>query len=273
MKVYIPKGHRFALVVLINSKETKLMKTLKRFKTPLIALLVAGAFTACSSDDDAPGQIEDQGKLGIYAKATYSPGVQRPDEANRATIVELSKFLINIEEIELEYDEVIDGDRFYNWDNDIELKGPFEVDLLANSPMQLVNVRLPYGRLEEIEFEFDKSENPNSELYKQSMRMEGAINGMPFVFWHDFEDEIELEFDDDNGNGLVIDGQNSIVIDFNLNPVLDPTRGVDLSTAVDGNGDGVIEISPRDNDGNRALAEEMKRAIKKQIDILEDLYD
>lgn len=63
------------------------------------------------------------------------------------------------------------------------------------------------------------------------------------------------------------------MISFNLTSVLDPTGGVDLSTAVDGNGDGIIESSPSDNDGSRALAEAMKQAIKSQIELLEDLYD
>lgn len=246
------------------------MKTLMKFKVAFFAIAVAGIFTACSSDDDSPNLDNNRGKLGVYAKANYTPSFNRGgDDA----VVELSSFWINIEEIELEYDDVIDQDNFYNSDDDIELQGPFALNILSPEPIEIINVNLPNGRLEEIEFEFGKNSNPDSDLYRQSMRMEGTINGTPFVFWHDFEDEIELEFDDDNGSGLIIGDENGIVITFDLNDVLNPTLGVDLSSAVDGNGDGVIEIGPRDSDGNQALAEAMKRAIKNQIELLEDLYD
>ncbi len=248
------------------------MNPLKNFKPTLLALVVAGTFTACSDDDPAPELNDGTGRLGIYASANYSPTGDR-NNATSATVVELSRFLVNFEEIELEYDEIFEDDPYYDSDDDIELKGPFEVDMLSPDPVEILNIAVPNGRLEEIEFEFDKSEDPDSDLFKKSMLMDGTINGVPFVFWHDFEDEIELEFDEDNGNSLIINDENNILISFNLNGVLDPTLGVDLSEAVDGNGDGIIEISPVDPDGNQALAAAMKRAIKNQIELLEDLYD
>lgn len=249
------------------------MNLLKNFKAPLIAIVVAGAFTACSSDDDKGPELENgKGRLGIYASASYSSTGGRNNVAGNS-VIELSKFLVNIEEIELEYDDIIDDDNFYNGDDDIELKGPFELNLLTPNPVQIVTVDLPNGRLEEIEFEFDKNENPNSELFKQTIRMEGTVNGIPFVFWHDFEEELELEFDDNGPGGVILNDEHGIVINFNLTTVLDPTLGVDLSTAVDGNGDGIMEISPSDNDGNRELAEAMKQAIKNQIELLEDFFD
>lgn len=249
------------------------MNLLKNFKAPLVAIFVAGAFTACSSDDDKGPELENgKGRLGIYASASYSPTAGK-NNLNE-NVVQLSKFLVNIDEIELEYDDIIGDDYFYNSDDDIELKGPFELDLLSLTPVEIVVIDLPNGRLEEIEFEFDKNENPESELYKQTIRLEGTIDGAPFVFWHDFEEDLELEFDDDdNSNGVIFNDENSVLINFNLTALLDPTTGVDLSTAVDGNGDGIIEISPSDSDGNRALAGAMKQAIKNQIELLEDLYD
>ena len=249
------------------------MNLLKNFKAPLLAIVAVGAFTACSSDDDNGPDLESgKGRLGIYAAASYSPTGDKNNIAGNS-VIELSKFLVNIDELELEYDAIIDDDNFYNGDNDIELKGPFELNLLSPNPVQIVTVDLPNGRLEEIEFEFDKNENSNSELFKQTIRMEGTVNGVPFVFWHDFEEELELEFDDNGAGGVILNDEQGIVINFNLTTVLDPTLGVDLSTAVDGNGDGLIEISPSDNDGNRALAQAMKQAIKNQIELLEDFLD
>lgn len=238
-------------------------------RASVFVLALSGLFVACSDDD--PVIVENGGRLNIAAQATYAPLTGDRSNIQSPSSVELSKFLVNFSEIELEFEDVIDGDRMYTSSNDIELRGPFEVNLLQPSPLTLVNLEVPNGRLNEIEFEFDKSENSGSELYKQSMRIEGTIDNVPFVFWHDFEEEIELEFDG-GPNPVIADDQNSIVINFDLTPVFD-TSTIDLSIASDGNGDGVIEISPNDPDGNRVLAEAIKTAIKNQIEVYEELHD
>ncbi|NGX84343.1 hypothetical protein [Aequorivita sp. KMM 9714] len=245
------------------------MNLIKNFKKPLLAIALAGAFTACSDDDDSLSVEDGNGKLGIYASANYSSNAGKNTVLD-GPVVELSKFLINLEEIELEYDDIIGDDNFYNSEEEIELKGPFELDLLSPTPVVITIVDAPNGRLEEIEFEFDKNENPDSEIYEQSIRMEGTIDGVPFVFWHDFEEELEVEFDEGETNTVISNDQNSVVINFDLNSVFDATTGVDLSNAVDGNGDGVIEISPNDEDGNRDIADAMKEHIKDKIDLLDD---
>lgn len=252
--------------------KTKLMKLIKNLKFSLIALVLSGVFVACSSDDSA-GESPNYGRLSVEAQASYSPLGDKQYANRSSSVIELSRFLVNFSEIELEFDDIIDDDNRYGGDDDIELKGPFELDILSPVPVPLGEFRVPNGRLEEIEFEFDKSSNPDSDLFNQSMRMEGTIDGTPFVFWHDFEDEIELEFDDDNDNSVVSGDLNHVLINFDLNQVLNSSPGVDLSLAVDGNNDGIIEIGPRDEDGNNALAEAMKRAIKNQIELLEDMYD
>ncbi len=248
------------------------MNTIQKLKTSFLALVAVSAFTACSDDDTTPSVDNDKGKLGIYASASYAPN-KNTNTAGRTASVEVSRFRVNLEEIELEYDEIIDENNLYNSEDEIELRGPFEVDLLSPEPVRIVDITLPNGRLEEIEFEFDKSDNPASELHNKSMLMEGTINDIPFVFWHDFEEEIEIEFDDDGAYTVINNDENGILINFDLYAVLNGTPSVDLSLATDGNGDGIIEISPSDTDGNQALAEALKQAIKQQIDILEEQYD
>lgn len=234
-------------------------------KFGVLALSLATVFTACSSDDDAAPSA-NEGTLKISAKANYQKAMSRTGES-----VTLSKFLVNFKEIELERkgndsdDPNFDG--FYGSDDDIELKGPFEVNLLSGKSIQLIDIKIPNGIYEEIEFEFDKSEDSESELFEKSMKMTGEINGKPFVFWHDFEDDIEIDFGND-GKYLVIDNNTQeVVINFNLNAVIDV---VNLSTATDNDGDGIITISPNDEDGNRTLAKVLKEAIKAQINLLDD---
>lgn len=232
------------------------MNVIKTMKIGAVALSLAFAFTACSSDDDAPAS--DRGTLKIAAKASYTNALNKAGDN-----ISLTKFLVNFKEIELEL-----KDGFYTSDDDIELKGPFEIDLLSGNVIPLINVDIPNGIYEEIEFEFDKSENPNSELLGKSMKMTGEINGIPFTFWHDFEDEIEIDFEDTSRN-LVIDNNTAeVVINFDLNAVL---AMVDLSTATDNDGDGTIFISPVDEDGNNDLAKKLRQAIKAQIKLMDDL--
>lgn len=50
-----------------------------------------------------------------------------------------------------------------------------------------------------------------------------------------------------------------LVFNFDLNQVLSQ---VDLSSAVDGNGNGIIEIGPDDTDGNNVLAQSLNDHIE-----------
>lgn len=242
---------------------------MKKLKLGALALSLAFGFTACSSDDSS-SPAANHGTLKIAANASYGDLGSRTTSSVNENIT-LSSFMINIEEIELEFADDYEGlGNYYDSDDDIELKGPFEYDLLSGESFDLVDIVIPNGVFEEIEFEFDKSKNPDSELFGKSMLLKGEINGVPFVFWHDFEEEIEIDYEDAEQN-LVIDNNTlEVAIHFNLNAVL---SAVDLTTATDNDGDGVITISPSDEDGNNALARALKEAIKDQIELMEDMYD
>lgn len=231
------------------------MNVLKKMKFGVVALSLTTVFMACSSDDDVKNP--DQGYLKIAAKASYTPAASRG-----ADHVSLSNFLINFKEIELEI-----ANAHYNSDDEIELKGPFEMDLLASNAVQLVDIEIPNGIYEEIEFEFDKSKNQNSELLGKSMLLKGQINGVDFIFWHDFEDEIEIDYEDANQQLVIDNDTKEVLIDFDVNAVLGM---VDLSSATDGDGDGLITISPQDTDGNQGLANALKLAFKAQIKLLDN---
>ncbi|MCK0124988.1 DUF4382 domain-containing protein [Gelidibacter sp. F2691] len=235
---------------------------MKKMKFGALALSLALVFTACSEDDTVDESTT--GALKITARANYDHVLNKTGE-----LVQLEKFLVNFKEIELERseksDDVLDG--FFGSDDDVELKGPFEIDLLSGNSIPLASVKIPNGVYEEIEFEFDKSENKNSELFGKSMKLMGQINGTPFEFWHDFDEEIEIDYEDSNKNLVIYNTINEVVINFDLNSVLGM---IDLSSATDANDDGLISISPNDEDGNNDLAELLKEAIKAQIDLMED---
>jgi hypothetical protein len=164
-------------------------------------------------------------------------------------------------------DDGDDNDGSYGSDDDFELNGPFELSLNSDV-ITVINVEIPVGEYEEVEFEMDRSTNPNSDLFQKSILMRGTILGTEFEFFHTFSEEFEVDYED-AGQNLVIteDNNNTIIFEFDLTSVF---NSVDLSGATDGNENGVIEISPEDSDGNRQLANRIKNAIKDFVDLLDD---
>ncbi len=250
------------------------MKT-KSFKSVLgIALGCGLIFASCSKDNEEdlnpndPSQITEMATVNLKAKGTFNSASSKGLSLKTLnTNLEISDFLVNIKEVELEFDDDSwTGDKYYCSDDEIELKGPFELDLLGNE-ITFAFVELPQARYEELEFEFDKSKNTSSELFGKTVLVRGTIDGFPFEFWHDFDEEVEIDFEDENKYILITEDNNNITINFDLTGILE---GVDFTKAQDGNGDGLIEISPKDNDGNRAIANQIKNRIKDFIDLLDD---
>ncbi|HLV39911.1 hypothetical protein [Xanthomarina sp.] len=236
-----------------------------------LSLLTVAFISSCSNDND--DKINGQGNLQLKIGSNMPSSTSKTYANSRGTnsTLEISDFLINIKEFELEFDDDYNmgGNGYYGSDDEIEFEGPFELNVLSNEFI-IVDVTIPNGVYEEIEFEFDKSENANSLLYNKSILIKGTIDTVPFVFWHDFEDEIEVDFEDTDINIIINNDNNQLTINFDLAGVFDGLTGVDLSEAVDGNGDGVIEISPIDTDGNNQIAQQIKEKLKLMIDLLDD---
>ena len=141
----------------------------------------------------------------------------------------------------------------------LKLRGPFEIELL-NGPVNLVATNIPQDVFEEVEFKLDKNEMASSEMFNKSIQIKGTIDGKPFIFWHNVEEEFEVDYKDAVNNITVGENNVSIVLDFDLDSAL---SNIDLSSAKDGNGNGIIEISPIDTDGNQSLANLFKELTKR----------
>ena len=196
---------------------------MKNVKALLGILFLVLTMAACSSDDS--GSNNGNNQLRIKASAVYSPTANR--SANGAAINEnviLTSFKINIKEIEFEFaedyyddndndddddndgydddDNSYDDDGFYGDDDEFELSGPFELDLLNQSSV-VTTVTIPNGIYEEVEFKLDKNNNSSSEMFNKSIEIKGTIGGIPFVFWHNVEEDFEIDYEDTNQNLVV----------------------------------------------------------------------
>lgn len=263
------------------------MFTLKSITGNLAIALIFSLFLISCSSDEADGN----GTLKLSAKTSVNNSSAKTASTSKSinTDVFVSDFRVNIAEFELELDESeyeaegeieiesgesefefeweIDG--YYDYEDEFELEGPFELDLLAGE-INFLTVDVPNGDFEELEFKFDRSTDPNSDLFGKSVLIQGTINDIPFIFWNDFEDEVEVDFEESEFDISIRSNTEGITIEFDLSMIFDVVSGVDLSQAADGNENGTIEISPEDSDGNNALAESIRERIKTAIDLLDD---
>lgn len=271
------------MVALLNPK--KLLIMLKEFLTKLnlqrFAILFLITIVIGCSKDESPST---SGNLSISAKSTFSNASGKSftgKSVNNDLIV--TDFRLNLKEFELEFDveepgddyqgdenDQWDDDGYYDFQDEIELEGPFELDLLAPQ-VNFIDVSMPMANFEELEFKFDASnKDTSSDMFEKSVLIQGTYQGTPFIFWHNFDDEVEVDFEDPAFDIAISTTPEGIVIDFDLSLIFDATAGVDLSQAADGNADGTIEISPSDPDGNNELAQSIRDAIKASIDLLDD---
>ncbi len=264
----------------MNTKEIN-----KRLNIAIALTICALLFlVSCSDNNDTP-YSDNKGQLRISAKSTYTNTSGKSNTVNKVSVndLEITKLLLNIKELELEVDNDTDSDTDTDnenddsWDDDgaldaddeLELAGPFEIDLLSGK-VTFLDAALPTGTFEELEFKFAPSTDTTSVLFEKSILIEGNINGTPFVFWHNFKEEVEVDFEDTQVDFEISESGNDITVVFDINQVFDLSTGIDLSTVSDGNGDGVIEISPNDPDGNNDVAQNIKNKIKSTIDLLDD---
>ena len=147
--------------------------------------------------------------------------------------------------------------------------GPWELDLL-NQTTPITTVNIANGTYEEVKFKLNKSLDSSSELFNKTVEIRGTINGTPFVYWHNFESEFEIDYEETAQNLVVSNGSFDLIININMDEVL---SNVDLTSAVDGDGDGLIEIGPDDTDGNNALAQQLNDEMDDATDMDDDQDD
>lgn len=239
---------------------------MKKLKSLLAIILLIVLLSSCSSDSGTT-----QNKMQIVAKATYTnPSSKNASEVGMNNDVVITSFKVNIREMQFSLAESDnddsdddsdddsgngdnDDDGDYDGDDEIGLNGPWELDLL-NQSAPVTTVTIANGTYEEVEFELSKNLVNTSPMYNRTIEIRGTINGTPFVFWHDEEADFEIDYEDMNQSLIVNNNSFDLVINIDLNQVLSQ---LDLTSATDGNGDGIIEISPNDTDGNNNLADDL----------------
>lgn len=247
------------------------MKTKKRSVVNLMTIMLLGSsvFVSCNNDDPAAS-----GTVILKADAASASGSTINGRTQATTVI--TDFKVSIREVEFEFDE---EDAHFSTDSsfndDVKLKGPFVLDVLEQNAFveqMVTTVTVPNAKYEEVEFKLHKNTSAG-EMEGKSILITGTIDGKPFVFWHDTDEEFEIDFED-AATDLVINGHTvAIAINFQLDQLFSTVKGgISLASATDGDGDGVIEINPgsTDNDGNKDLADAIKILLEDATDLIDD---
>ncbi len=239
------------------------MKMINLFRATIIISIVAFSYSCDKEDNDF-----QNGNAALKFQGVYN-SLQTKSAALSEVVIE--SFTINVNEIEFDFDD--DDDNNSLTYSDIKLKGPFEIDLVKDGRARVItlinDLNLPETGYDEIEFEFDKSENRNSDMYKKTVLIKGKIKGKPFIFFTDEEFDMEIEFKKPFD---LSDVENVIVmVSFNVQALFNPAQGgIDITSAQDKNGNGIIEIHEDDPDGNKNLADKIEDRLDDIIEAFED---
>ena len=228
----------------------------------LLLFLLTLAIMSCSKDNNSEGGIN----LKVSA---VNPNVSRSTISQKTMMAEVifTDFRISIRDVVFKNDD----DNNSSLDTDeIQFRGPYQIDLLNNSnalSQTIGNAFVPDGRYKELRFKFHKDEDLSStdNLFDRSIYIEGTIDGVHFVFWHDTSENLDVG----RSTGIVVqDGVVNFTVQFDISQFLSSLNQIDLSQATDDNDDGLIEISPNDQDGNQDIAKDLKDNIKFAADLM-----
>jgi hypothetical protein len=249
------------------------MKT-KKITQMIIAVFVIALTFSCSKDNSNLAPVASTGTVALKAKATVNnTAAKNSSFAKGLSTLNITSFKINLKNIEFgvnetEGDLVNPNDSIYH---SLELDGPFLLDLASgNTSVDIANVEVPNNVYDKVKFELNKNTDPNSSIFGKSIEIKGDINGVPFVFWSDVEEEMEINFSALNTNIVVNGSTSTTTINFDLSTIFGATSTIDFTAAVDGNSDGIIEISPNNIDGNADLADLIKNLLEKGTDLEND---
>lgn len=247
---------------------------MKIFRNVLFAVLGLAVFASCSSDDDEKVIPEgEKSTVQVVLKSIMSNEVTTYATANESNPLNLEQLYINIAEIEFD----VADDKVYS---DVELEGPFPIDLLSEKAMNgwtLSTTTVPNGTYEEIEFEFDVYKGDNEDfknLLGNTIYASGSFdlgeNAVPFVIKSEEEMEVELEYEN---RPLVLDGESTKVF-INLN-LIKVVSELIKNAAIDFVGatleeDGSILI---DKNTNENILEKFEDALEAAFEAIEDAHE
>lgn len=224
-----------------------------------IFVLIAIAISSCSDNTATSGNVS------IKATAVSSTGKTSSTARTAASTVVITDFKVNIGNIKLETDM---EDEMHSTDpmhEDVKLIGPFLLDLLdPNKPLSqfITSVAVPNAKYEEIKFNFTKSLIAG-DLEGKTFLIKGTINDKPFVIWSAENIELEMDFMDPSKDFAINDNSVALNIKIQLDALMAKINYLaNQGLLLDTDGDGIIEITTRNDDGHSSFGHQIKELLE-----------
>ncbi len=231
-------------------------------KKILILAVLVMMISSCTENSST----SKNGNVTLKAAAVSTSGLTFSTGRLASTVV-ITDFKVNIGNIKFETDEDDDN---YDEDlnhQDVKLIGPFLLDLLDPNKtltQSITTLAIPNAKYEEIKFKFETSIEVG-EMFGKSILIKGSINGKPFVFWSAKDVELEMDFENP-AKDFIVNGSNiSLTIKMRLDAVMNKiTELAGQNLLRDTDGDGLIEISTGNDDGNHDIGEQLRELLEQE---------
>lgn len=227
----------------------------------ILGLLVIIA-SSCSNNTPSTN-----GNVALKASAVSTTGTSLTARTATTSTAIITDFKINVGSIKF---DTAKDDVMHEKDSvheDSKLVGPFLLDLLdPNKPLSqlITSVNVPNAKYEAIKIKFEKS-IVAGDMSGKTYLIKGTINGKDFLIWSDKDVELKMHFADPAKDFTVSSNDTSLNIKIQLDAIMAKlTTLANQGLLLDGNGNGVIEISTGIDDGNQAIGEQIRAILENE---------
>lgn len=206
-----------------------------------ILAVASVGIVSCSSDDDATPVAS----VNLEARPMITSETTAPSVVAGANLLEAQ---IRLREVGIIKSGESTGSNTPFGDTGVR-QIPLLSSGLAAQTTSLGSARLEHGTYDRVTLRLDRGQQlPAADpMNNRSLSINGTVNGMLLSIHTDVEEIITKTI---QGGGLTLNANETLYLNINLNTLF---TGIDLTTAVDGNQDGAIDIEPSNRDENRAI--------------------
>lgn len=219
----------------------------QNLKSLLLAISATAFVASCTPEDESA-------PLGAESEVTISATIADSEADPNARTTNLVYGNFAISDVRMSIDNV----KLILRAVSAESNKPTIVQLRTNSPQTLSLVKdgevtvAPIGSAKvyngvygKLDFDLVKAQDvpEDDEMYGYSIIAKATWFDTPAIMYIDLEDKVEIMFN----KGLEVDGAQDLLLTMYMDKFLE---GVSPSLVSDGNGDGLVEVGPNNEDGN-----------------------
>ncbi|WP_200974962.1 hypothetical protein [Echinicola sp. 20G] len=229
---------------------------------------------ACSEDEEMP----KEGNSQVTLKSTAEGEAGSTSENSRVDVgaMSVTSFQVGTKDVEMKYvsqAEISAGISIGNGTLLTNLSAELGSEVAKEKSLSLVEEgeskvevigegETPNGNYTEVIFKlYQHSEaSAESEMKNKSLLIMGEMEGKPTKVWLSAEKQLRAAAE--STDGYQVDGNTDMSVVFDMEALFE---GVDMTTALDANADGTVEIGPENVDGNGVLYSKVENNLESAV--------